>query len=58
MIFCQYRCPECGYLFDEETGDDHEGYAPGTAFDSLPDGFTCPDCAVRCKEDFEKVNLA
>ena len=33
----RYRCPECGYLYDEDAGDAFEGYAPGTLFDSLPD---------------------
>lgn len=50
-----YRCPECDYQFDEEQGDAHEGYPPNTLFDSLPDDFACPDCAVRFKEDFVKV---
>jgi rubredoxin len=52
----QYRCPECGYLYDEEIGDNFEGFAPGTAFDDLPSGFACPDCSVRDKEDFEKIS--
>lgn len=47
-----YRCPECNYCFDEQQGDADEGYPPGTPFHSLPDEFTCPDCAVRSKEDF------
>jgi rubredoxin len=51
----KYRCPECGYLYDETTGDSHEGYPPGTPFDDLPADFACPDCAVRFKEDFEKI---
>lgn len=50
----QYRCPECGYTFDEEKGDMREGYPPGP-FEDLPDDFTCPDCSVRYKEDFERV---
>ena len=49
----RFRCPECDYLYDEETGDDYEGYPPGTLFASLPDDFTCPGCAVRDKGDFE-----
>ncbi len=48
-----FRCPECGYVYREETGDEHEGYPPGTPFASLPAEFACPDCAVRFKEDFE-----
>jgi rubredoxin len=51
----EYKCPECGYTYDEAAGDDHEGYAPGTAFNALPDDFACPDCSVRFKEDFEKT---
>ena len=48
-----FRCPECGYVYDEERGDPHEGYAPGTRFAALPDDFACPDCSVRFKDDFE-----
>ena len=48
----RYRCPGCGYTYDEARGDDHEGYPPGFRFDELPDDFVCPDCAVRYKEDF------
>ena len=50
-----FKCPECGYLFSEEDGDQHEGYPPGTAFASLPDDFACPDCSVQFKDDFEEV---
>lgn len=49
-----FVCPECGYVFDEEKGDPHEGYPPGTSFESLPDDFICPDCAVRNKSDFNQ----
>lgn len=51
----RYQCPECGYLFDEEAGDDFEGYPPGTAFSSLPEDFCCPSCSVRFKDDFEPL---
>lgn len=50
-----YCCPGCDYTYDETRGDIHEGYPPGTAFESLPEDFTCPDCAVRYKEDFVLV---
>jgi len=49
----RYRCPECGYLYDEDAGDEFEGYSPGTPFASLPEDFTCPECSVRSKQDFE-----
>mgnify|MGYP001828477574 FL=1 len=51
----EYRCPECGYVFSEERGDEHEGYPPGTVFAELPEDFACPDCSVRYKQAFEKV---
>ncbi len=51
----RFRCPECGYLYDEDVGDDFEGYPAGTLFESLPEEFTCPNCCVRFKEDFETV---
>lgn len=51
----KYRCPGCEYIFDESQGDPHEGYPPGTPFESVPDTFVCPDCAVRYKEDFEAL---
>ncbi len=49
----RFRCPECGYTYDEETGDEFEGYPAGTRFASLPEDFACPDCAVRFRDDFE-----
>ena len=51
-----FRCPECGYTYDESAGDPHEGYEPGTTFDALPDDFACPDCSVRFKSDFDRVD--
>ncbi len=50
-------CPECGYVYDEETGDRHEGYPAGMKFADLPDDFVCPDCSVRYKEDFVQEGL-
>ena len=50
-----FRCPECGYTYDESKGDEHEGYPPGTTFRELPEDFACPDCAVRFKQDLEQV---
>lgn len=49
----RFRCPECGYVYDEERGDDFEGFAAGTSFAELPEDFACPDCSVRFKTDFE-----
>ncbi|HSC84041.1 MAG TPA: rubredoxin [Pseudomonas sp.] len=51
----QLQCPECGYRYDEQLGEPHQGYPAGTAWDELPEDFTCPDCAVRVKADFVAV---
>ena len=48
----RYRCPGCGYVYDEAQGDAHEGYPPGLRFAELPRDFVCPECAVREKDDF------
>ncbi|MBA2348387.1 MAG: rubredoxin [Solirubrobacterales bacterium] len=48
-----YRCPECGLTYDEEQGIPREGFPPGTAWSAVPDDWTCPDCGVETKLDFE-----
>lgn len=46
------RCPGCGYTYEVEAGDEHEGFAAGTAWADIPDSWCCPDCGVREKVDF------
>jgi alkane 1-monooxygenase len=47
-----YRCPGCGYVYEVAAGDEHEGFAAGTAWSEIPDDWCCPDCGVRDKVDF------
>ena len=42
----KYVCEICGYVYDEEKGDESLGIAPGTRFEDLPDDFECPLCGV------------
>ncbi len=49
------RCPGCGYTYEVEAGDEHEGFAAGTAWADIPDDWCCPDCGVRDKVDFVPV---
>lgn len=49
----KYECP-CGYVYDPEKGDPDSGIAPGTAFEDIPEDWTCPVCGVS-KDMFEKV---
>ena len=47
----KYKCTVCGFIYDPATGDPDNGIAPNTAFDDLPDEWTCPACD-SAKEDF------
>ncbi len=49
----KYICTMCDYVYDPEIGDPDNGIKPGTAFEDLPDDWTCPDCGEE-KEEFEK----
>jgi rubredoxin len=51
----RYRCPACGYEYDEERGHPREGFPAGTPWGEVPDDWACPDCGVRDKVDFEQA---
>jgi rubredoxin len=42
----KYECELCGYVYDPDTGVPDDNIPAGTAFDDLPDGWTCPDCGA------------
>lgn len=44
-------CELCGYEYDPTEGDPENGIEPGTEFEDLPEGWTCPLCGAT-KEDF------
>ena len=50
------RCPGCSYTYEVERGDEHEGFAAGTAWADVPESWCCPDCGVREKVDFVPVD--
>ena len=50
----QYRCTVCGYVYDPANGDPENGIKPGTAFEDIPDDWTCPICGAT-KDQFEPV---
>jgi alkane 1-monooxygenase len=54
----RYQCTDCGYVYDEAVGCPHEGFAAGTRWSQIPDDWPCPDCAVRDKVDFRRVDEA
>ncbi|PLX39911.1 MAG: rubredoxin [Deltaproteobacteria bacterium] len=50
----KYQCSICGYVYDPEVGDPENGVEPGTAFEDLPEDWTCPDCGAE-KALFEEM---
>jgi len=42
----KYVCTVWGYIYDPKKGDSASSIAPVTAFEDLPDDWTCPECGV------------
>ena len=49
----KYVCTACNYVYDPAKGEPENGIAPGTAFEDLPEDYTCPLCGLG-KEVFEE----
>ena len=41
----KYVCV-CGYIYDEDLGDEENGIALGTKWEDVPEDFTCPICGL------------
>ena len=50
----KFVCSDCDYEYDPALGDPTQGIAAGTAFDDLPDTWTCPECGAG-KDEFYPV---
>jgi rubredoxin len=50
----KYVCTVCGYIYDPADGDPENNVAPGTAWEDVPDDWTCPECFVG-KDEFEEA---
>jgi flavorubredoxin/rubredoxin len=50
----KYQCP-CGYVYDPAKGDPDNGVQPGTAWEDVPEDWTCPVCHLP-KSAFFKVD--
>ncbi|MDH5378080.1 MAG: rubredoxin [Gammaproteobacteria bacterium] len=53
----KWQCTICGYIYDEQLGQPDHGIPPGTAWEDVPEDFSCPDCGVS-KEDFEMIEAS
>jgi rubredoxin len=40
----KFICVICGFIYDPVLGLPDAGIAPGTAFEALPEDWTCPEC--------------
>ena len=49
----KYVCSVCGYEYDEAAGGPHNGIAPPTKQEDIPEDFTCPLCGVG-KDQFNE----
>ncbi len=53
----KWICSVCGYVYDQRRGEPHRGIKPGTAFEDLPDDYTCPVCNLdpKISREYGKV---
>lgn len=47
-----WQCMLCAFTYDEAKGLPHEGIAPGTPWEAVPEDWICPDCATS-KSEFQ-----
>lgn len=46
-----WQCMLCAFVYDEAQGMPHDGVAPGTPWEDVPETWFCPDCSAS-KSDF------
>ena len=42
----KFKCPICGYTYDEAAGIPEKGIVPGTKWEDIPENFACPWCGA------------
>jgi len=52
----RWECSVCGFIYDEAIGWPEDGIVAGTAWEDIPDDWSCPDCGVA-KADFSMVDI-
>lgn len=53
----KFECPACAYLYDPEKGDPRNKVPKGTAFEDLPDMYTCPTCRTPARRFFSQKKV-
>ncbi len=51
----KYKCDVCDWVYDPAEGDPDGGIAPGTAFEDIPEDWSCPVCGAG-KDDFSAID--
>ena len=51
-----WKCQICGFIYDEKEGWPDDGISPGTKWEDVDEGWTCPSCGVG-KEEFEMEEI-
>jgi len=51
----KWECPACSYIYDSEQGDMERDIAPGTAWEDVPESWSCPLCG-NPKEIFDPLD--
>ncbi|HJN18761.1 MAG TPA: rubredoxin [Armatimonadota bacterium] len=46
----KHVCDVCGYVYDPADGDPDNDIAEGTAFEDIPDDWSCPVCGADKSE--------
>ncbi|MDN7023422.1 rubredoxin [Methanoculleus sp. FWC-SCC1] len=56
----RYVCKVCGYVYDQKRGEPKRGIPAGTAFEDLPEDYSCPVCGIdpRITEFYGPVRKA
>jgi len=50
----EYKCSKCSYIYIPKDGDMGQNILPNTAFEDLPDSWSCPICGAK-KSYFKKI---
>ena len=50
----KWECTVCGYIYDPEKGDPESSIPSGTAFEKLPESWTCPVCGAPKSQFIKK----
>lgn len=53
----KYQCAICGHIYDSAVGDPDSDIPPGTAFEDLPEDWSCPVCGAK-KSQFAPLQQA